>query len=914
VNKRYPIKKNPWIFFVMIFSGLTGLLFPFPLYSDVKFPDVKKFVIIIGQNANLTEKFAASELQRYLGKTTRFNAEIKNDDFEPNGLFPISVGRTRLSEGVHGQFDQSPITSGPDSFIIRIGNNSAVLCGGGDRGTLYSVYEFLEQQGCRWFFPGDLGEVVPENGKLILNKGEREFAPDFVQRELGVAPVGDIRAEDIIDWSAKNRLNRNFNLRNEVIFKSLPPEKRKMNDERGGQIKFQWVAHNLSWMLPPDKYFKSHPEYYALYKGERIPCGSPGKPGYGGGNICTTNPEVTKICADFAIDWFSKNPGGEVVPLWPGDGAIKWCECPECSKLGGINFMPGSRGSMTIRMVVFANAVAKIVAEKYPDRYILCPAYANYVEPVDIPLEKNILLQYCLHGCLVHGPGICAENKKEKEMVEKWSALARGRMGVWEYFLLGDHYSDEQDNPAMLPVVFRARDTLRFLKKSGVNWYFTQASPKYWKHNILPFYVTARMTWNADLDFDSLMNDYCGKMYGEAAKPVKEYYMLIENTVLKDGWHPEVYSDVAVPSPKIFTRELLAKCEKCLLDAEAIPLSEIQKKRLLLVRETFNHIKTNVGMQGTLGIDPEAGWKIERGNDYYLINPDGREISPEELKKIIWHATDTGNYNKQFEKLLFRANKRKIQIQFLENDLLKVGVIPEIGGRIIRIISKKSGRNYLKEPMDANSLKTIGESYFNYGGYEEYIGSSFGGPGWEEPFKFKKTENEKTVSLEMEAEIGDFSLKRTVSLQKGSSNEVRVESLLTNISKEDKTTKLRIHPAVSLGKNSSDYLIWRVLPGGQIVKTTAGKINDTMLSDCGVVTVIGNERENIGIANVLAPNKPVEVSSYFCVTSDDSLNLELIGKQKTLKPGESLTVMHSYLILDDLKNQIDSILKMKIGD
>ncbi|MFA6292749.1 MAG: DUF4838 domain-containing protein, partial [Victivallales bacterium] len=461
---------------------------------------------------------------------------------------------------------------------------------------------------------------------------------------------------------------------------------------------------------------------------------------------------------------------------------------------------------------------------------------------------------------------------------------------------------------------FRARDTLRFLKKSGVNWYFTQTSPKYWKHNILPFYVTARMAWDAELDFDGLMNDYCEKMYGAAAEPVKNYYMLVEDSVLKGGWHPEVYGDVAVPSPKVFTPELLAKCEKYLIAAEAIPVSEIQKRRLLLVRETFNHVKTNAGVQGTLGIDPKAGWKIGRGDESYLMNPDGREISPEELKKIIWHATDSGNYNRQFEKLLFRANKRKIPIQFLENDLLKVGVIPEIGGRIIRITWKKSGMNFLKEPKDVTGLKNIGESYFNYGGYEEYIGNSFGGPGWEEPFKFKKTGDEKTSSIEMDADIGDFSLKRTVSLPKGTSNEVRIKSVLTNVSKEEKSTKLRVHPMVTLGKNSSDYIIWRLLPGGQVVKTTAGKINDTMLPDCAVVTVVGNERENIGIADVFDADKAIEAANYFCLTGEDTLNFELIGKQKTLKPGESLTVTHSYLVIDDLKNQIDAILKLRIGE
>jgi hypothetical protein len=119
---------------------------------------------------------------------------------------------------------------------------------------------------------------------------------------------------------------------------------------------------------------------------------------------------------------------------------------------------------------------------------------------------------------------------------------------------------------------------------------------------------------------------------------------------------------------------------------------------------------------------------------------------------------------------------------------------------------------------------------------------------------------------------------------------------------------------VTLGENSSDYLVWRLMPDGKILKTTAGKINDTMLPDCGIVTVLGNERENIGIADVFSADKPIEVTNYFCVTGGDTLNFELIGKQKTLKPGESLAVMHSYVILDDLKKQVEAILKTKRGD
>ncbi len=86
---------------------------------------------------------------------------------------------------------------------------------------------------------------------------------------------------------------------------------------RGGQLKWQWICHNFSHMMPNSKYFDKHPEYYSLYKGERIKLS---EKGMGGGNLCTTNPDVIRICADFTIDWFDKNPDGMLVPLWPADG------------------------------------------------------------------------------------------------------------------------------------------------------------------------------------------------------------------------------------------------------------------------------------------------------------------------------------------------------------------------------------------------------------------------------------------------------------------------------------------------------------------------------------------------------------------------------------------------------------------
>jgi hypothetical protein len=848
--------------------------------------------VLLAKEASETERFAASELIDYVKLMTGKEMPIVTDT-DSNGKYLFRIGRAVTNIDSLKEFDQAIAGKGADSFILDAGDKGISLIGGGDRGTLYSVYELLEQQGCRWYFPGRLGEVVPNRNELVIQTGKQKFVPDFVQRCVEVGQTDGIDFEQTIDWAAKNRLNFMFSLRFVFIKKFLPREKWNAWEKRGGLQEWQWICHNFGFMLPNSKYFKEHPEYYALYKGTRMQMGSPERPGYGGGNLCTTNKAVIDICADFANDWFDKNPKGVVVPMWPNDGAITWCECDGCRKLKGINFMSGKRGSMTTRMVTFANAVAKLTAVKHPDQFILCPAYSNYVMPVDIPIEKNVLVQYCLHGDYAHGINNCKENVQEKEQLEAWAAKSAGHIGVWEYFLLGDHYSSPTENSAMLPVAYRARDTISYLKKIGVNWYFTQTSPKYWKHNIFPYYVTARYIWDSGRDFNKFADDFFNNMYGEAGQDIKNYYFTIENSVAASDWHPSIYSDVAVPSPKVFTPAILEKCTGLLKNATDKKLTEIQRERLNLVANTFTNIKSNVGTQSALGIDSKAQWRIERKQDAYVINPDGRELSDLDMQRIITNAIDSGNYNKDFARIIFRARKRQAEIVVLENDAVKLAAIPELGGRIIRCIDKQTGKNFLNEPSD-NVLKSIGESYYNYGGYEEYIGKGFAGPGWENAFTGKKVLNPESASLVMDADIDNFHLKRTLTLKKGDSRTLEIETVLTNKTALPVSTVLRIHPAFSPGGDSSNFKVVIVKKDGTLKVSTVSEEHDRFTDENGGAWAIVDPSTNCGIANTFSAGS---ASMYLCKTAPDTFNMELIGKEHLLKPGESLTFKHQYHIL-----------------
>lgn len=846
----------------------------------------EKLEIVTGAEPTATEQFAASELSRYIGLMTGTAPAVVP---EPSGAgVPIHIGRA-AGKQLTEKFNHGIAHIEHDAFVIEVLPNRINVTGNSDRGTLYGVYELLEQQGCRWFFPGKLGECVPRRISLSFPEGKQEFIPDFNQRTIDIGATDGIDFGEMIDWAAKNRLNFLPAARMFFVRKYLPPDRQDVWEKRGGQQEWQFHVHNLNQMVPTEKYFAEHPEYYALYKGRRHPIGTPSRPGYGGGNLCTTNPEVIDICAKFIIDYFDRNPEGMIVPVWPGDGAIIWCECPECRKLKGINFMNGRRGSMSRRMITFGNAVAKKVAVKYPDRKVLVPAYANYIRPVDIPLEPNVLLQYCLHGDYAHGVDRCSHNRAEREQLEAWAKISRNQLGVWEYFLLGDHYSAPAENSAMLPVLYRIKTTLPYFKSIGMNNYMTQSSPKYWKHNIAAYYFTAKYAWSTDRDFDALLDDFCRNMYGKAAPFIRDYYILVEDAVAHSDWHPSIYSDLAVPSPKVFTAEVTAKAAGLLDRAGRAELNELERARVDLVLNTFRHIQNNIGTQNALGFDAKADWRIQRGREAYIMNPDGRELSGLDVQRLETNALDVGNYGDDFKRILFRARKRRMPVLELKNTALSVGVIPELGGRIIRMTDAGTSYNYFDEPV-SDGKTSIGEKYFNYGGYEEYIGKGFAGPGWESAYRYRR----ESGAIRMEFSTGTLKLERIVSLPEPDRPVMRIESVLTNHSGETVTTSLRTHPSLAWSGNAGDARLELTLPDGSVRRSTVDLEHDKAIAAHGgkcVITGPGGNR----LAYKVDSN--CGGALYFCKTSPHTFTLEFLGGERSLPPGDSIKITQEFTII-----------------
>lgn len=359
----------------------------------------------------------------------------------------------------------------------------------------------------RWYMPGETGkETMPADLPL-------KQSPDFKGRFIMGGACGEY--------------NRYGGL-------SVP----------GGQV---W-----SYLVPADTYFLDHPEYYSLVNGQRIPA-SPHS-----GQLCTTNPEVVRIVAKAACDWFRDNPEG-VFPVSPADNG-DFCECPNCTALDPLP------GQITDRILVFLNQVAALVAKEFPDRKMGFLAYQNYtLPPVRGKVAPNLIPQIC--RIAPYGYGISEEHLTT--LVKGWCALS-DTVATYDYV---GHYSWFGFAPNWREV---ARD-FRLYRDLGVDVITAESHP-HWATQGLNVWMAQVLAWDCDLDVDMLVDDYCKGMFHNAAPEMREFYRILDD----ESWR--LHIDATYTADNFFTSRLIGELQSKLMEAAwAARGDEKAEERLALV-------------------------------------------------------------------------------------------------------------------------------------------------------------------------------------------------------------------------------------------------------------------------------------------------------------------------------------------
>ena len=128
-----------------------------------------------------------------------------------------------------------------------------------------------------WYLPGEIGEVVPRRTEFHLPDVQQTQRPTLAWRGFTMAtsladetPGG---GRDLAEWFVRNRVNSSISFDDT---KAQPDKADSFWAERGG-IRKRWMTHSWDVRLPHEKYFKDHPEWYAMLQRQARGRRSPGR-------------------------------------------------------------------------------------------------------------------------------------------------------------------------------------------------------------------------------------------------------------------------------------------------------------------------------------------------------------------------------------------------------------------------------------------------------------------------------------------------------------------------------------------------------------------------------------------------------------------------------------------------------------
>lgn len=457
-----------------------------------------EYVIVLDPEAIPAEQHAAKELRRYVERSTGARLPIVE---RAQGRRAIFVG----PGGDLGRFapDLKVADFGSEEFVLETRNGNLIILGGGSRGTMYGVYTFLEDVlGCRWY-TRDV-EKVPRHKNLSIPALHRREAPAFEYREPFFTEAFDKL------WAARNRVN------------SINAH---LDESVGDKIHMTGFVHTFYPLVPPDKCFKDHPEYFSLIDGKRT---------WERAQLCLSNPDVLRIVVERIFERIEANPKSTIFSVSQNDWA-GYCQCEQCRAIDE------AEGSPSGSLITFCNKVAEAVAARYPDKYIDTLAY-QYTEdpPRHVRPHPNLIVRLChmAPSCDSHPLATCPKNADYVEHLRSWTAIT-DKVYVWHYVTNFAHYLMPFPN-------FNAiRQDIPFYNREGVKGIFCQGSYSSGgggEMAELRSYVLAKLLWDPETDVDATIDDFLQGVYGRAWKPIRQYFDLLHNRVQRHNIHIDLYS------------------------------------------------------------------------------------------------------------------------------------------------------------------------------------------------------------------------------------------------------------------------------------------------------------------------------------------------------------------------------------
>ena len=507
---------------------------------QIVYPDRSK-------NAGTTAllKQVALKLQRAFKETLGADFPVVSESHRRATLKNIFLGNTRVlqSKGVY------PLKRFKDfNFNIWEYNGNIYLAGcdrhrynsskaetrytahilGTAKAAVYFMEHFLD---VRFLYPGEVGTDYVKKDKIVIPARYKYSGVPTLQHGLG---------------------------RNYEMFYDYA------NSNHGPGTLLSHGGHSYYLAVPEKKYFKTHPEYFAL-----LGSGKNKKRNANGNHLCISNKEVQELIYQQLLR--DVDSGAETAELSQTDG-YQPCQCEACAKYGNTS-------DIGEKLWILHRSLAERLLKDRPGKNAMIICYnPNRTPPKTFnEFPENVMIELCNYS---------------PETFANWSKIKVPK-GFLVYIYNWGWYNTTGATPKRTPG-FVAEQARRFIKnkvkgvyRCGFGENFGLEGPTY--------YVYGKVLEDPARNEAELADEFYRRAFRESAAPMRTFYQTLYERL-------EIYSASAEKkislalNPKallntIYSADLLDLLEKQLSRAEKLAKDPKVKQRLNLVRKEFDYTK-----------------------------------------------------------------------------------------------------------------------------------------------------------------------------------------------------------------------------------------------------------------------------------------------------------------------------------
>ena len=464
---------------------------------------------------------------------------------------------------------------GSDGFGVITNQKSIFIYGYTDKALENGVYDVLQRKFGFEYYQAS-ANLIPSALPKQFAFDKYESVPAFAYREIF---YGETRRSGFADWHKLTSGASSF------TFENHP----------GWGL---WV-HTLHRLLPPQEYFATHPEYYALRNGVRLQ-----------DQICLSHPDVLDIVCVNLGNEIAKNPKAKYWSVSQMDN-YNYCECGACKHTDSVE------QSHAGTMLRFVNEVAK----RFPKQIISTLAY-QYTRsaPVLTKPEANVNIMLCTieenRAKSLRGTGFETDLKN-------WANLTHNIL-IWDYVINFSHMVMPFPNWPTL------QENLQMFQDYGVQMLFEQGynAPSS-EMQPLRAYLLSKWSWDPTLDANMLIDNFTNYFYGPAGPIVREVLQTQVKELQMSGKALTLYEPPITHIGGYLNPASLKWALQMYDQAKKLPgMSSSQIERVEMAEQSIRYALIEIGKSPLAGPD----WHFNDNQAFYQ----------KLLKDFVWTATQNG--------------------------------------------------------------------------------------------------------------------------------------------------------------------------------------------------------------------------------------------------------------------------------